>query len=214
MDPMPGIDTVLLRLALALLLGGIIGAEREYRNKSAGFRTMIMISLGSCLFTLFSIAIGYPGNPDRIASNIVTGIGFLGAGIIFKADDRVRGLTTAATIWFTAALGIGAGSGHYWISMAGCGAGILILALFTLVERRIDKLHEIRTYRIVCDINHRQMQQLEAIFHRHHLHPRCQKQLKKGSELTSTWVVKGKAKHHHLLAEELMGDPDIKELEF
>src|SRR3569832_1011049 len=122
---MPDIDisTVIVRLLLSTLLGGIIGAEREYRNKSAGFRTMIMIALGSCLFTLFSVSIGWPGNTDRIASNIVTGIGFLGAGIIFKADDRVRGLTTAATVWFTAALGMGVGSGHYAASFAGCAMG-------------------------------------------------------------------------------------------
>ncbi|MBS1565989.1 MAG: MgtC/SapB family protein, partial [Bacteroidetes bacterium] len=165
--------TIILRLLLALLLGGIIGAEREYRNKSAGFRTMIMISLGSCLFTLFSIYIGSPLNADRIASNIVTGIGFLGAGIIYKADDRVKGLTTAATVWFTAALGIGAGSGHYAAAIAGCVLGIFILALFTMMESRLDRLHEIRSYHIVCDFGPDRMEALLETFRRHRLKCSC-----------------------------------------
>jgi putative Mg2+ transporter-C (MgtC) family protein len=207
------LDIVIIRLLLAVFVGGVIGAEREYRNKSAGFRTMIMISLGSCIFTLCSIYIGQPGNADRIASNIVTGIGFLGAGIIFKADDRVRGLTTAATIWFTAALGIGVGSGHYVLALAGSGMAMLILGLFTLVEHTIDKLHEIRTYRIVCDYNDQQLKYLEETFHRHHLKSTCGKKWRKDQQLTSTWKVRGKTKNHHLLLDELMNDSRIIEIE-
>ncbi|HEX7844380.1 MAG TPA: MgtC/SapB family protein, partial [Chitinophagaceae bacterium] len=89
---------IILRFLLAALWGGVVGAEREYRSKSAGFRTMIMISVGSCFFTMMSAFIGAGNNPDRIASNIVTGIGFLGAGVIFRGDNRVNGITTAATI--------------------------------------------------------------------------------------------------------------------
>src|SRR5437764_10570922 len=97
---------ILIQLGLVILVGGLIGAEREHRSKSAGFRTMILICLGSYLFTLFSRIIS-PGTPDRIASNIVTGIGFIGAGVIYKAESRINGITTAATIWITAALGVG-----------------------------------------------------------------------------------------------------------
>ena len=79
---------IFLRFLLAALWGGMVGIEREYRSKSAGFRTMIMISIGSCLFTMLSVRIGMPGNPDRIASNIVTGIGFLGAGVIFSRAEQ------------------------------------------------------------------------------------------------------------------------------
>ena len=89
---------ILARFLLAALWGGIVGIERQYRSKSAGFRTMIMISMGACFFTMMSIWIGQANNPDRIASNIVTGIGFLGAGVIFRGDNRVNGITTAATI--------------------------------------------------------------------------------------------------------------------
>ncbi len=213
---MPAIDfqTIVIRLLLATLLGGIIGAEREYRNKSAGFRTMIMIALGSCLFTIFSVAIGWPGNADRIASNIVTGIGFLGAGIIYKSDEGIKGLTTAAAVWFTAALGMGIGSGHYVISFAGCAVGIVILALFTLLERRIDKLHEIRTYVIVCDFDFGQVARFESIIRQHRLQFSISKKERKGNDFTITWQVKGRADDHHKLAEDIMRDARVKDFEF
>src|SRR5215207_8430240 len=112
MNSMPSFDVLLIRFLLVILVGGLIGAEREYRSKSAGFRTMILICLGSFLFTTFSIHISGSTN-DRIASNIVTGIGFLGAGVIFKSDNRINGITTAATIWAVAALGMGIADGAY-----------------------------------------------------------------------------------------------------
>lgn len=86
------------RLALSLIIGAVIGAEREYRSKSAGLRTMVLVCVGSCLFTILSIRIGANTSTDRIASNIITGIGFLGAGVIFKETNRVTGITTATTI--------------------------------------------------------------------------------------------------------------------
>lgn len=106
---------ILIRFLLAAVCGGIIGAEREYRSKSAGFRTMIMIAIGACLFTMMSEQIGGVGNPDRIASNIVTGIGFLGAGVIFRGENRVNGITTAASIWGGLCTGYG-----YWRRLLFC----------------------------------------------------------------------------------------------
>src|SRR4051812_40951933 len=106
---MDHISEDIVKLLLAIVLGSIIGAEREYRTKSAGFRTIILVCVGSALFTIFSIRIGV-GNPDRIAANIITGIGFLGAGAIFRNKDHVTGITTATTIWMVAAIGMGVGS--------------------------------------------------------------------------------------------------------
>lgn len=82
----------LLLICISVVIGIIIGTEREYRNKSAGLRTFILVSFGSCLFTILSIKIGIE-NPDRLAANIITGIGFLGAGVIFKDDNKVAGIT-------------------------------------------------------------------------------------------------------------------------
>src|SRR6187551_1691319 len=123
-------EDILLRLVLAALAGGIIGAEREYRNKSAGFRTLILISLGSCLFTIASILIE-ENSKDRIASNIVTGIGFVGAGVIFKSETGVKGLTTAATVWVTAAIGMAIAVGLY---MAAGIAALLVLIVLNILS--------------------------------------------------------------------------------
>ena len=110
---MPDTETIIIRISLALLAGAILGIEREYRNKSAGFRTLILISIGSCLFTLISLLLS-SDTMDRIVANVVTGIGFIGGGVIFKSEEGVNGLTTAATIWVTAAVGMAVGAGFYY----------------------------------------------------------------------------------------------------
>jgi len=118
MQPMPvGVWDSLLRLLLAFVLGGIIGVEREMRDQPAGFRTHVILAIGSALLGIISInAARHYGNlrvgdPTRIAAQVVSGIGFLGAGAIFKIGVNVRGLTTAATLWSTAAIGLAAGMG-------------------------------------------------------------------------------------------------------
>jgi putative Mg2+ transporter-C (MgtC) family protein len=131
-------NELIIRFALAILWGGIIGSERQYRSKSAGFRTMIMISLGACFFTIISKLISGEMNGDRIAANIVSGIGFIGAGVIFKGDNRVNGITTAATIWVVAAVGMGIGAGHYFASACSSVLMILILAILPYIEKFID----------------------------------------------------------------------------
>src|ERR1700744_1708962 len=105
---------IIWKLVLAVVIGGALGAEREYRSKSAGFRTMTLICLGATLFTIVSELIGAKGAPERIAPNVVVGIGFVGAGVIFKGDShsKASGVTTAAMIWVTAALGMGIGAGY------------------------------------------------------------------------------------------------------
>jgi putative Mg2+ transporter-C (MgtC) family protein len=124
----------LLRLLLAAALGGAIGLEREMRDHEAGFRTHLLVSLGSCAFTLisshgwsdwtFSNTSGVVFDPTRIAAQIVTGIGFLGAGAIIVRGINVRGLTTAATLWVVAAIGMASGTGYYVVAI---GAAVLVL---------------------------------------------------------------------------------------
>src|SRR5579862_2525102 len=132
-------EDIIIKLLLSLLVGGLIGAEREYHSKSAGFRTLTLICIGATLFTVFSQLIGDPGNRDRIASNIATGIGFVGAGVIFKGDFGVNGITTAAMIWATAALGMGIGAGYELVSVLGCALILIMLFVFGLMERKIDR---------------------------------------------------------------------------
>lgn len=140
---------VLLQLGLALLFGGLIGVEREYRSKVAGFRTITLITLGSTLFTLVSCSLGAGSSTDRIAAQIVTGIGFIGAGVIFKDSFGVSGLTTAASIWIAAALGMAIGFGKYEMATCALFLAIIVLALFEKIQDWIDSIHQVKIYRIV-----------------------------------------------------------------
>lgn len=136
-----------LRLLISFVLGSAIGLEREYNSKAAGLRTMIMICLGSTIFTEISMFMG--GNsPDRIASNIVTGVGFLGAGVIFKDGLSVSGITTATTIWIAAALGMAVGAGEYFIAVVSTGVIIIVLSVFNKVQHVVERWHQVRTYKI------------------------------------------------------------------
>jgi putative Mg2+ transporter-C (MgtC) family protein len=122
----------IIRLFLALLFGGIIGYERESEHKSAGLRTNILVCLGSCLIVLFELYYHqvHPGVSDhlRMAAQIVTGIGFLGAGTIIQTRAHVKGLTTAATIWVTAAIGMAVGGGFYY------AAGITVVIVYLILR--------------------------------------------------------------------------------
>jgi putative Mg2+ transporter-C (MgtC) family protein len=128
------------RLLLAAGLGAAIGLEREYRRKPAGLRTNILIAVGSALLTILSIVIGGAGaTPDRIAAQIVTGIGFLGAGAILRSGKRVLGLTTAATIWVNAAIGIAAGAGEFQTASIAAGITLIVLVLIPPIETYFDR---------------------------------------------------------------------------
>ena len=125
------------RLITAALLGAILGLEREWKNKDAGLRTNILITIGSALFTLMSIELtdGKTGDTSRIAAQIVTGIGFLGAGAIMRTNGGVHGLTTAATIWVNAAIGIAVGGGEYHLAFIATAVTLGVLLLLTPLER-------------------------------------------------------------------------------
>jgi putative Mg2+ transporter-C (MgtC) family protein len=125
---------IAIRLAVAAAMGMAIGVERELREQAAGLRTHMLVAVGSCLFTLVS-AYGFngfsePTDPSRVAAQIVTGIGFLGAGAILREGLSVRGLTTAASLWIAAALGMAVGVGMYWAS--GLAVAITIVSLWLL----------------------------------------------------------------------------------
>lgn len=134
------------RLALAAGLGALIGLEREWSQKAAGLRTNTLIAVGSALFTIMSVELspGVPADPTRIASQIVTGVGFLGGGAILRTGGSVRGLTTAAIIWINAALGMAAGGGRYRVAILGTLTTLAVLHLLLPVERMMDRRHERR----------------------------------------------------------------------
>jgi len=127
------LEQILLRLTVAALLGAAIGVERDLRRRPAGIRTSLCVSLGAALFTLLSGVIAQrfgDSGSTRIASNVVQGIGFLGAGAILRESGSVVGMTTAATIWVEAAIGMAAGAGLY--AVAGYSTGLVLFALVAL----------------------------------------------------------------------------------
>ena len=130
------------RLVTAALLGTILGLEREWKNKDAGLRTNILITIGSALFTLMSIELtdGKTGDTSRVAAQIVTGIGFLGAGAIMRTNGGIHGLTTAATIWVNAAIGIAVGGGEYHLAIIATAVTLGVLLLLPPLERLLDRL--------------------------------------------------------------------------
>lgn len=207
------LENTLFKIGLSFLLGAIIGIDREYMNKAAGLRTLILICLGSCLFTIFSTVITN-GTPDRIASNIVTGIGFLGAGVIFKEDNRVKGLTTAASIWVTAAIGVGIGGGYYWESAVGALCALLALNVLTSLEKWIDSVNQTREYRIMSSYKMESLGRYEELFRKHHLNFSRNKQSRIDESITGWWVVKGKDKDHSHFIKEILSDPTVKEFDF
>ena len=205
----------LIKVGLAVVVGGIVGAEREFRDKAAGFRTLILITVGSTLFTIFSMTMDEGFTRTRIAANIVTGIGFLGAGAIVREQGRVGGLTTAATIWLTAALGMGIGAGQLTFVLVTTLAILIVLFVFPQLEFWIDGIRESRTYSIAIATEN--MKKLEAIkntlhssglkVHEHH-------QSKSGNTILGTWNTLGTPKHHELFVGEMLKDKEILEFTY
>ena len=139
------ITRVLLRLTLAALLGGLLGIEREQKGKAAGVRTHMLVAMGAALFVLLSQQAGMLGaDQSRVIQGIIAGIGFLGAGTILKGndEDKVKGLTTAAGIWLTAAIGVAAGLGSEATAVL---STLLTLVIFSLMPRVVDWLEKPET---------------------------------------------------------------------
>lgn len=134
---MPGeeLKEILTKLIISIVIGIIIGGERELRNKSAGLRTIILICLGSTLFTILSSKIGDNTGASRVAANIVTGIGFLGAGAIMREGLTISGLTTASTIWVAAALGMAVGAGEYALAFYSMALTFIVLTAFGYLQQ-------------------------------------------------------------------------------
>lgn len=201
------------KFLLVTLLCGLIGAEREYRSKSAGLKTMIMIGLGSTLFTILSIKIGLNGQ-DRIASNIVTGIGFLGAGVIFKEENRVKGLTTACVIWIVAAIGMAVGSGYYEQAIGVTIVVLLALIIFPFIEDIGDRRFTKREYRVVRKYEEKTLYQIEQNFKENKLKALPGKHEMDNGFITSRWSAIGKPKDHKLFVEKMLKDKNIISFDF
>ncbi len=149
------ITTYMFRLLIALLVGGVVGLEREFKGKPAGIRTNILICVGSCLFMIISIEVARTASgiadPGRIAAQVVTGVGFLCAGTIMRSRFTVSGLTTAATIWVLSALGVAIGAGYILLAVAGAAIITLTLVAVRFLESGIHHFHSNHIIQLVLD---------------------------------------------------------------
>ena len=135
---MTGEFDLAIRVTIALAVGLLIGAEREFRGHPAGLRTMALISAGSCMFTGLGLIPDFPKtvDPTRIAAQVVTGVGFLGAGSILRQGELVRGLTTAASIWVAASVGMAVGFGYYFLAVFVTVIVVIVLVAMRPLEER------------------------------------------------------------------------------
>ena len=206
----------ILKILLALLLGGLIGIERDVRDKAAGFRTLMFICVGSTLFTILSLKLASQGSGDitRIAANIVSGVGFLGAGVILRERGQVRGLTTAATVWLVAALGMAVGAGEQLFAVIVTAIVLVVLWFFPALESLMENVQQARQYQVICryDIEKyraliQQLQKSRLIIGHHHF-------AKEGDLMKISWSTNGRTGLHHKLVDQLVNDPDILDFSF
>ncbi len=142
----PGIGEICLRLGIAMLVGLVIGTEREYTHRPAGMRTHTLVALGACVVSitgelLFSHYSGLGATPDpaRLSAQVIAGVGFLGAGTILREGNTIKGLTTAASVWAVACLGIASGFGYYALALAGMLFVLITLTIFELLQSWLVK---------------------------------------------------------------------------
>ena len=202
----------IIRLLFAVFIGGLIGIERELHYKAAGFRTMMLICVGAALFTMFSIRIGGPSDPARIAAQIVTGVGFIGAGVILHEKGEVRGITTAASIWAAAALGIGIGAGYLLFAGIATALLLFVAAVLPWFERRIVRTVS-RAYTITTPPRSRSEAPLQATFQRCGLQAHCDSQSKRGDLMQTVWHVTGSAQGQEQAVAAFYADPEVLEFE-
>ncbi len=201
------------QVVFAFIIGAIIGLEREFRSKPAGFRTMILICVGSCLYTILSKEAN-AGSTDRIASNIVTGIGFIGAGVIFKEGITVNGLTTAALIWITAALGMAIGYHNYPLTILVSAMVVIVLFILEPVQRFINRFHKVKDYRIrTVQLGKNFKPELETFFKDNDLDYRCMKAIKDNNDAVYLYRISAPDRNYDMVDQFLIDHADVRSFE-
>jgi putative Mg2+ transporter-C (MgtC) family protein len=202
------------RLALALVLGGLIGAERELHDRAAGLRTIMLVSGGAALFTIYSPILGGSEDPVRLMAGVVSGVGFLGAGVILREGGRVTGLTTAATVWIAAAVGMGAGAGFYVLAPVAAVMVLIVLSAFYALEMRIDTAREVRTYDLTLPLRYDKVAELETAFRRSSLRVTSHRLHKHPDRILLRWRAAGRPSAHDDIVRLLFADEEVSEVTY
>lgn len=202
-----------IKLLVSTVLGALIGAEREYKGRNIGFRTIILITLGSTLFTILSFILGADNDPARIASNIVTGVGFLGAGAIFKDGVNVRGVTTASIIWISAAIGMACGIAQYEFAIMVTATTLLILLGFSGMQKFIDRYNQEMVYKITIENDLDLKNEIEKSIVSFKLKHQWLRQTKLNDDLIIEYEVRGAELHHEAFINHITTNPKIKQFD-
>lgn len=201
----------LIKLLVSLLAGAVIGFEREMHNKSAGLRTITLITVGSTLFTMISLQLDQEA---RVAAQIVSGVGFLGAGVILFSEGKVKGLTTAASVWAAAAMGMAIGMGQFALAAY---AGLMILVVlwfFVRIDIWLNKLgREIRTYRISAK-EIEKLEDLDNLFRQQHILVIYKREYKNPNLFIAEWHTRGKLASQQEFTRQVTRKPEIISVEY
>jgi putative Mg2+ transporter-C (MgtC) family protein len=209
------LEELLVKLGTSLLIGILIGGEREYRNKSAGLRTIILICLGSTIFTIISMKVSHETEIGRIASNIITGIGFLGAGAIMRDGLSVSGLTTASTIWVSAALGMAVGFGEFELAIYATITALIVLVIFNYFQRGFDRLRKTLELKVVFRIDNNGVDHLEQKMNEYKLKFDRKRERRQEGDVKFEYEVIGSKKRTDRLVQYLIGQNEkVKAFEY
>ncbi|WP_276135231.1 MgtC/SapB family protein [Polluticoccus soli] len=207
------------KVLLSALLGALIGLEREWSGKAAGFRTMMLVSVGGTLFTLVShhmalLDIRHASDVTRIASNIVTGIGFIGAGIIFRNQQSIHGVTTAAAVWTAGAIGMSVGIGDYQVAVETTAIVLIILVILHFIEKRFESKYMIRDYVIRQEYTTDAALLKPTDFFDKNYKIRKVKTEKSEGMVVLTWTVRATQEKHDLVVAQLVRDTRVTQLHY
>jgi putative Mg2+ transporter-C (MgtC) family protein len=203
---------VLGRLVLAAILGGVIGLEREFKHRPAGLRTNMFICFGSAMFTVLSdgFAAHYGGDHARIAAQIIPGIGFIGAGSILHERGSVTGLTTAATIFVVAAVGMAAGAGFYLFAIFASVVILLSLYVLGLMEKRFGLKAQLLTYEVVGENTTLLLEGINQAVEREHLGVHDLQMSDTGGQQRVQFTVDATQRDHNLVYEQLRRNANVR----
>ncbi|UCF04666.1 MAG: MgtC/SapB family protein [bacterium] len=211
--------TYLIRLLVALAIGGAIGLEREFKGKPAGIRTNMLMCIGSCLIMIISIEIartnGGTADPGRIAAGVVTGVGFLGAGTIIRSRFHVTGLTTAATIWVLSALGLAIGAGYILLSVIGAALITVTLIPMDLIEAALTRRKATHIIQVLFEHREGMIGTILELFKKMEIISEALDVNRSGEQWSATFAyIAPQAKHHQIVDSlaGLEGIEGVKEL--
>lgn len=204
----------LSRLVIALLIGGAVGLEREFKGKPAGMRTNMLICVGSCLIMIISIEIAraavQTSDPGRIAAQVVTGIGFLGAGTIIRSRFHIVGLTTAATIWALSAIGLAVGAGYLVLASVTALLITITLIFIGYIESKLETKRSYHVVQVTLDRGEGVVREIMALFGRMDVTSEALEVIRSGDLWRATFEYASSLEKHQELVEKLSASPGVK----